>query len=131
MEITVLFRSIDDFNDNDARRVNNKDTLILSDNEKKYLDEVKMILADGEIGNREKKLLERKRDKWNISAQRADEIEKSCKAQLSDEEIEYLNTYKDLAKDGVISDTERRLLDREAYLLGISLDRVLELEKLI
>ena len=90
-----------------------------------------MILADGEIGNREKKLLERKRDKWNISAQRADEIEKSCKAQLSDEEIEYLNTYKDLAKDGVISDTERRLLDREAYLLGISLDRVLELEKLI
>lgn len=131
LEITVLFRSIDDFNDNDARRVNNKDTLILSDNEKKYLDEVKMILADGEIGNREKKLLERKRDKLNISAQRADEIEKSCKAQLSDEEIEYLNTYKDLAKDGIISDTERRLLDREAYLLGISLDRVLELEKLI
>ncbi len=131
LEITVLFRSIDDFNDNDARRVNNKDTLILSDNEKKYLDEVKMILADGEIGNREKKLLERKRDKLNISAQRADEIEKSCKAQLSDEEIEYLNAYKDLAKDGIISDTERRLLDREAYLLGISLDRVLELEKLI
>ena len=131
LEITVLFRSIDDFNDNDARRVNNKDTLILSDNEKKYLDEVKMILADGEIGNREKKLLERKRDKLNISAQRADEIEKSCKAQLSDEEIEYLNTYKDLAKDGIISDTERRLLDREAYRLGISPDRVLELEKLI
>ena len=48
----------------------------LTDEEKDYLAEVKAILEDGEIGPRERKSLERTRNRLGISEERAKEIEK-------------------------------------------------------
>ena len=48
----------------------------LADEEKDYLAEVKAILEDGEIGPRERKSLERTRNRLGISEERAKEIEK-------------------------------------------------------
>ena len=48
----------------------------LTDEEKEYLAEVKAILEDGEIGPRERKSLERTRNRLGISEERAKEIEK-------------------------------------------------------
>ena len=47
----------------------------LTDEEKEYLDEVKAMLEDGEIGPRERKSLERARIRLGISEERAKEIE--------------------------------------------------------
>ena len=48
----------------------------LTNEEKEYLDEVKAVLEDGEIGPRERKSLERTRNRLGISEERAKEIEK-------------------------------------------------------
>lgn len=48
----------------------------LTDEEKEYLAEVKAMLEDGEIGPRERKSLERTRNRLGISEERAKEIEK-------------------------------------------------------
>lgn len=50
----------------------------LTNEEKEYLDEVKAVLEDGEIGPRERKSLERTRNRLGISEERAKEIEKIC-----------------------------------------------------
>ena len=49
----------------------------LADEEKDYLAEVKAILEDGEIGPRERKSLERTRNRLGISEERAKEIEQT------------------------------------------------------
>ena len=48
----------------------------LTDEEKEYLAEVKAVLEDGEIGPRERKSLERTRNRLGISEERANEIER-------------------------------------------------------
>lgn len=48
----------------------------LTDEEKAYLAEVKAVLEDGEIGPRERKSLERTRNRLGISEEKAKEIEK-------------------------------------------------------
>lgn len=50
----------------------------LTDEEKEYLEEVKAVLEDGEIGPRERKTLERARTRLGISEERANEIERIC-----------------------------------------------------
>ena len=80
-----------------------------------YLDELKACLEeDGEISSKERRLLERYREKLGIHAERAKELEASLStSQLSDSEQEYLEEYKAcLEEDGEISAKERRLLNR-------------------
>lgn len=105
--------------------------LTLSENEVVYREEVLFILEDGEIGNTERRLLERKRIKLGISEERAVDIEKMCVPQLSSEETEYLEIYKEVSADGEITDRKRRLLIREAESLGICKERMNELENLV
>ncbi|MBE6301345.1 MAG: hypothetical protein E7085_05750 [Parabacteroides distasonis] len=105
-----------------------------SDDEIEYLEEVKACLEeDNEISPKERRLLDRLRIKLNISEGRAKELEGSLKVlQLTEEEREYLEEYKAcLDEDGEISPKERRLLDRFRDKLGISEERVLELENSI
>lgn len=105
----------------------------LSEDEQEYLEEVKMCLEeDNEISPRERRLLDRLRNKLNISEERAKELEESLKApQLTEDEQEYLEEYKlCLEEDGEISSKERRLLDRLRDKLGISVERAKELERL-
>lgn len=108
------------------------DTFALSSPEQEYLDEVKECLADGEIGPRERRLLDKIRSKLGISAARASELEASLSTpKLTEDEQEYLKEYKECAIDGIVSDKERRLLDKVRKMLGISEERAAEIEKLI
>lgn len=75
--------------------------------------------------------LERKRKKFGISEERAKNIERLTAPSLSDDEIEYLETYKELAESGVLSERAKRLLERERESLNISKERAAEIEKLV
>ena len=101
----------------------------LSDEEQEYLDEVKECLEDGEIGNSERRLLNKLRTKLGISEERAAELEASLqKPKLTEEEQEYLEAYQDAMADGIISDKERRLLDKLMKINNISEERAKEIE---
>ena len=101
--------------------------------EQAYLEELEVCLEDdGEISPKERRLLERYRERLGISPERAIELEKSLSApRLTDDEKEYLEEYKAcLEGDGGISPKERRLLNRIRESLGISEERAGEIEKL-
>ena len=98
--------------------------------EQEYLDNLKVFLEDdAEITPRERKMLDRIRDKLGISEERAKELEKSLKPQLTEDEQEYLEMYRDYAEKGEITEKERRRLDKFASALGISEERIKEIEQ--
>ena len=102
-----------------------------NDNEARYLEEIYFMLEDnGVIDDRERMILERLRERYNITPERAKELEAQAIAgqELTSEEQEYLSEYKNSLQDGAISERERRLLNRLAMALGISEERVKELE---
>ncbi|WP_314150224.1 hypothetical protein [Capnocytophaga granulosa] len=102
-----------------------------NDNEARYLEEIHFMLEDdGVIDERERTILERFRERYNITPERAKELEAQAIAgqELTSEEQEYLSEYKNSLQDGAISEKERRLLNRLAMALGISEERVKELE---
>lgn len=104
----------------------------VSENEQEYLEEIKACLADdGTISDRERRILNRLRDSLGISEKRAKELEDSLNQGLTDDEKDYLDALKDSLVDGVISNRERRLLDKLRTSLGISEARAKELEKSI
>ena len=103
----------------------------LSSQEQENLEEVKECLVDGEIGSRERRLLEKLREKLGISSERAATLENSLMPSLSDDEKEYLEEYKSIILDGEITQRERRLLDKLRNMLGISERRAIEIENII
>lgn len=106
------------------------EALKFSDEEIEYFDMVKECLEDGEIGVRERKLLDKIRVKNGISEERAKELEATLSApQLTDDEKEYLEAFKDACEDGKVSDKQRRLLEKLRVMYGISEERAREIEK--
>lgn len=100
--------------------------------EQDYLDTLKDCLADcGIISEKERRLLEKIRMMNGISEVRAKELEAMLIPQLTDKEQEYLEEYKAVAEDGIVSEKERRLLDRIRKSYGISEIRAKELESMI
>ena len=104
-----------------------------SEAEQEYINELKDILADGEISPRERRLLDKIRQKLGISEERAQELEASlAKPQLTDDEQEYLDELRSfLEDDAEITPRERKMLDRIRQKLGISEERAKEIEKMI
>lgn len=99
--------------------------------EQEYVDELKEILADGEISPRERRLLEKIRVQLGISTERAQQLEQSVAAPaLSEEEQEYLNEYKEIIADGEISARDQRFLDKLKKANGISEERAKEIEQM-
>ncbi|MBK7467737.1 MAG: hypothetical protein IPJ43_13575 [Saprospiraceae bacterium] len=73
----------------------------------------------------------KRRQKYKINETRAKELERYVDSQrmvLSNKEKEYLELYEDLMEDGLISEDERKLLDKRKEKYGISSERVKELE---
>ena len=104
-----------------------------NDNEARYLEEIHFMLEDdGVIDDRERTILERFRTRYNITPERAKELEAQAiaSAQLTPAEQEYLEEYKNSLQNGEISERERRLLNRLATALGIDEARVAELEQI-
>lgn len=100
-------------------------------NEREYIEEFKACIEnDGIISQRERRLLDRLRDSLGISEERANELERRYNpSALSTEEVEYINEVKAMLEDGVITERERRLLDRLAKSLNITPERAKEIEK--
>lgn len=74
-------------------------------------------------------VLNMERNGPGISDVRAAELEASLSQPvLTEAEKEYLSEYQECATDGIISDKERRLLDKLRNVLGISEERAKELE---
>ncbi len=103
----------------------------LSPEEEKYKEEVEFCLEEGgSISDDDRRYLERKKRKLGISDERALEIENMVLPGLTEQEQEYLEVLKDTIVDGVIPQSARRLLQREAKSLEISEERALELERM-
>ena len=102
-----------------------------SSKEQEYLDHLKEFLEDdAEITPRERKMLDRIRQSLGISEERAAELEASLtKPQLTEDEQEYLEMYREYAEKGEISEKERHRLEKFATALGISEERVNEIIK--
>jgi len=99
------------------------------EDEQEYLDALKDLLEDGDISDRERRMLDRMRQSLGISEQRAAELEASLqKLQLTEDEQEYLDMYREYAEEGAITEKIRNRLVRFASALGISPERVKELE---
>ena len=127
----MKFKSIRDFTEQSQLPSQKVLSLLLSPAEVKYKEEFLFMLEDGSIGDAERRLLERKRQKFGVSEERAKLIEESCAPSLSEEEKEYIEIYKDMLEDGEISERRRKILNKEAESLGISQSRVKELEEMI
>ena len=104
----------------------------LTSEEQEYLTEYKECIVDGGvISDKERRLLSRLAKSLGISDARIQKLEAlastSC---ITEEEREYLNEYKACLAGGMISEKEQRLLSRLAKSLGISDERVKELQKM-
>lgn len=121
---------IESDNNNSNSKSQRTSAVSVNSKEQEYLDEYKICIEnDGVISDRERRLLNRLRDSLGISEERAMELEAQCNPSiLSNEEKEYLEEFKACMEDGVISDRERRLLDRLAKSLNISPERIVQLE---
>lgn len=129
LAISVRFAPLSELTGSSAAQ--NSQNVCLSANERKYIEEVKECLADGEIGKTARKLLNMTREQLGISETRAAELEAFVAApQLTEEEKDYLETYREACADGKISDGERRMLDRYRSKLGISESRAKEIERM-
>lgn len=103
----------------------------LTESEEEYVSLLKELLKDGTLGPRERKLLEKYRGKSGISVQRAKVLEESLTVvNLTDDEKEYLEAYKDGLIDGSISDKDRKFLERLRKVSGISEARAQEIEQM-
>lgn len=104
----------------------------LTAEEEKYKEEVLFCLEEtGTITDDDRKYLERKRKKFGISEERAREIEEEAVPSLTENEKEYLETFKELTVSGTLTDRAKRLLERERESLGIPKERADEIEKLV
>lgn len=96
-----------------------------------YLEEVKFCLEDdGVIDEKERRILERIRIKYNINKSRAEELEKTL-IQGTAEEEEFRNAVREYLEDGELTEKDNALLARLANRLGIAHERAEELKKQI
>ena len=128
-EINVRFKSLKEYSQEQHQTSKPEDTL--SPNEEIYRKEVLFYLEDGELGDFERKALDRKMKKLGIDDKRAAYIEAMCMPMLSQEETEYLEILREMVGDNnEISPRIRKILDREAEHLGLTPERVQELENM-
>ncbi len=138
--INVEFAPLSELNDNEQPNAIALNSSKPTDNkfvldETSYMDEIKFMLEDdNEIDSNERRLLDRKREKLGISPERAKEIEDSIinkKINFSKEELDFIEYIKECITDGVISQEDRRIIQRRAEKLGIPTERSSELENFV
>lgn len=139
-EAISLKQQLDNFKNNKPsvasdmeRSSQEKENESTTDNEIEYKNEILACLADdGEITERERRLLDKLRKSLGISEERAMQIEAECKNNgMPENELEYLEELKACLADGMISEKEERLLQRLRKSLGISEDRGIEIRNMI
>ena len=131
-KVEVKFRSIKLFTDEKPIEHSSKTEITkYTDTEQEYIENLKEFLeSDDEITPSERKMLDRIREKLGISEERALELEESLNPQLTEDEQEYLEMYREYAEKGGISEKERRRLEKFAKALGIGEERINEIIKM-
>lgn len=137
-EIQIQFASLDELeliekqgesDSQSIKQIEQQPSSSLSDDEEKYKEEVLFILEDGEITDVERRFLERKRIKLGLSKEQAAKVEAMCYPSLTDAEKEYIEIYKEIVGQDGVTDRKRRMLNREAESLGLTGERITELER--
>lgn len=101
----------------------------MNQDEEEYLEMYNEYAADGEVSARDRRMLEKFRIRLGISEERAQELEASCSMpELTEDEQEYLEMYKEYAIDGVVSERDRKMLNKMRNRMGISEERAKEIE---
>ncbi len=106
----------------------------LSEKEQKYLDAVNFSLKDdGMISDTERRRLERVKKRYEISEEKAKELEElALKNQYTENELDYLEELKAIfEEEGQIDEADRELLIRLKKELNISDERAKTLENMI
>lgn len=129
-KVQVKFKPIDQFTPNAIVEDDSIDFVQLPTsnniNENEFLEEYKFLIADGELSEKDQRILDRLRQRLNISEERATELINSLN-NYSNEEQELIYEVKYMLQDGEISEREERILLRFANKLGITNERCLEL----
>ncbi len=103
----------------------------MTSEEQEYMDALKEYLSDGEISERERKMLRRVRKALGISEERAAELEDSlAKSKLTEEENEYYEAYSEYRLNGEIDEKIRKRLEIFRKGLGITAERAAEIENI-
>ncbi len=104
-----------------------------SENEQKFIEQLEKAYEDDVITEMEQRILNRLQTRFNISDKRYEELINHIiqnKNPLTEDEKEYLEEYRLAKENGEISEDERTFLRSFASQLGISPERVEELEKI-
>lgn len=133
-KVQVKFKPIDQFIPNKIVEDDSIDFVQLpisnNINENEFLEEYKFLIADGELSEKDQRILDRLRQRLNISEELATELIHSL-SNCSNEEQELIDEIKYMLQDGEISEREERILLRFANKLGITNEKCLELIKKI
>ena len=103
----------------------------LTDTEKEFLNEVRFCIEDdGVIDNSEQIFLNKTREKFGLTEERAKELQESLlKPQFTENEKEYINALSELMIDGQIPESAQRIVERFRNLYEIDEQRANEIEK--
>lgn len=103
----------------------------LTEKEKEFLNEVRFCIEDdGIIDNSEQIFLNKTREKFGLTEERAKELQESLlKPQFTENEKEYINALSELMIDGQIPESAQRIVERFRNLYEIDEQRANEIEK--
>ena len=105
-------------------------------NEEKYYYELLVdLLENGEISDSERNILNKRKEKYSISDSRASEIEEFAKQERlqnlkpqNDSETSYYELILDFIENGIVSESNRKILNKRLEKYGITEARAKELE---
>ena len=130
-EILVEFESIENLKEDGENTILSLENSTFSDAENQYKEEILFMLDDdGIIDEKERRILNRLKDKLGITDEKANKLENeilSLKIYTPNEK-EYIEEYKEFLNDGEITEKERRILNRFATRLELTEERILQLE---
>ena len=122
-KVNVKFKPIDHFNES----IEVEESFdLFSENENEFIEEYQFLIEEGELSERDLKILNRIRERLNISEDRARVLIDSLTS-YTNEELELLKEIRFMLEDGIISEKEENILFRLANRLGVSNKRCLEL----
>ena len=107
----------------------------LTNEEKDYYELLVDLLDNGEISDSERNILNKRKEKYSISDSRAIEIEEFAKQERlqnlkpqNDSETSYYELILDFMENGIVSESNRKILTKRMEKYGITEARAKELE---
>ena len=107
----------------------------LTNEEKDYYELLVDLLENGEIPDSERNILNKRKEKYSISDSRASEIEEFAKQERlqnlkpqNDSENSYYELILDFMENGIVSESNRKILNKRLEKYGITEARAKELE---